>query len=114
MNGGTIRNKIAAFDITTGTATAWNPNMSGPVSALIINGSNIYAGGTFTTVNGATLRNNLAALDLTTGIPTAWDPNANSSVNTLLINGTNMYAGGLFSLAGSKTAGSFADLGSGF
>jgi hypothetical protein len=52
VNGGTARNYLAALDLTTGTATAWNPNMNDAVNVLAIIGSNIYAGGRFTAASG--------------------------------------------------------------
>ena len=48
MNGGTARNRLAAFDTTTATATGWNPNVNNSVNALLVSGSTVYAGGLFT------------------------------------------------------------------
>ena len=31
VNGGTVRDRLAAFDTSTGTATGWNPNVNGSV-----------------------------------------------------------------------------------
>ena len=50
--GGQTRNRIAALDAATGTATAWNPNANFQVWALDVSGSNVYAGGSFSTIAG--------------------------------------------------------------
>lgn len=52
--GGQSRNRIAALDVTTGLATAWNPNANGTVSDMVLNGSTIYACGVFTSIGGVT------------------------------------------------------------
>ena len=48
--GGIVRNHIAALDVTTGEATAWNPNADREVLALAISGSTVYAGGEFDSI----------------------------------------------------------------
>ncbi|RZL05492.1 MAG: DNRLRE domain-containing protein, partial [Pedobacter sp.] len=67
VNTSTTRNRIAAFDSSTGTATSFDPNVSGGtagvVYALVVSGSSVYAGGDFTLVNGTTTRNRLAELN---------------------------------------------------
>jgi hypothetical protein len=89
------RAKIAALDANTGETTAWNPGANGPVQALAVSGSTVYAGGSFTSIGGQA-RNRIAALDATTGAATAWDPNANGVVRTLSVSGSIVYAGGDF------------------
>src|SRR5204863_1140366 len=66
--GGQSRNKIAALDATTGSATSWNPNATGgafgsSVFALAVNGSTVYAGGFFNNIGGQA-RKGIAALDV--------------------------------------------------
>ena len=61
--GGQTRNRIAALDVTTGLATAWDPNASNTVTTIAINGSTVYAGGSFGSIGGQT-RNRIAALDV--------------------------------------------------
>jgi hypothetical protein len=52
--GGQPRIELAALDATTGLALGWNPNVNSftTVFGLAINGSNLYAVGSFTSVNG--------------------------------------------------------------
>jgi len=68
--GGQSRGRLAAIDLATGTATAWNPGADSTVWSLLVNGGTVYAGGDFSQIGGAA-RNRLAALDATTGIATA-------------------------------------------
>jgi PKD repeat protein len=96
VNGTTTRNRLAAFDASTGVTTAWNPNVNNSVNAIAISGSTLYAGGVFTSVNGTTVRNQLAGIDLTTGVATAWNPGVNNAVNTIVVSGNIIYAGGSF------------------
>jgi hypothetical protein len=96
--GGAARNRIAALDPATGNATAWNPSVaSASVFALSLGAgtSNVFVGGSFTSLGGV-LRNNLAAVDVPSGVPTGWNPNANGPVFALAARGTTIYAGGAF------------------
>lgn len=95
--GGQSRRSIAALDITTGTATAWNPNPnSSAVRSIELNGSTLFMGGTFTTVGG-TSREYLAEVNLTTGALTSWDPNFDDAfVYDLELSGTYLYVAGTF------------------
>ncbi len=99
--GGLARNRIAALDATTGTATTWDPNANNTVWALAVSGSTVYAGGDFTTIGGQP-RNRIAALDATTGNATVWDPNADNHVHALAVSGSTVYAGGHFTNIGGQ------------
>jgi hypothetical protein len=94
--GGQFRNNIAALDITTGAATAWNPSIDGPVYALSVSGKSIYIGGDFRYISGQA-RKYIAALNATDGTVTSWNPKFNGRVNTLTLSGNTVYAGGEFS-----------------
>jgi len=104
VNGGAEeRNGLAAFDATTGIATAFDPGLyhqsegeAGSANALILDGTTLYVGGYFDEVNGGTTRNYLAAFDTGTGVVTAFDPDLDSSVYALVLDGTTLYAGGGF------------------
>ncbi len=112
--GGQPRNHIAAVDILTGLATAWNPDAasSNPTDALevwaiAIRKNAVYAGGDFTIIGGQP-RNHLAALDAATGNALAWDPNPTPNpldfvqVKALAVSGNTVYVGGRFNYMGGK------------
>jgi hypothetical protein len=96
----TTRNRLASVDLininTTGNLLTWNPNANGNVLALSISGSNIYIGGSFTSVNGNS-RNRLAAVD-TSGNVLNWNPNANANVTAIATFGANIHVGGNFTI----------------
>jgi hypothetical protein len=109
VNGTSLqRQRLAAFDPATGTATSFDPDISSPggtVSALALSGTTLYAGGDFTTValNSAT-RNRLAAFSTADGsLVTSFDPNLDGAVDGLAAAGTRIYAGGTFAFAGADT-----------
>ena len=104
VDGSTTRNRAAAFDLTDGTVTGWNPNIGGDVRSMVISGSIIYVGGSFTNVSGGTTRNRIAAFDLTNGTLTGWDPNLSNTPFTLVISGSTIYAGGTFTVVNGSTA----------
>ncbi len=108
--GGQVRNGVAALDVTTGLATAWNPNANSLVYELEVSGGTVYVGGAFSTIGGQT-RSNLAALDATTGAASpAWDSNANQPVLALAVSGSTAYAGGGFSSIGGQMRSGIAAL----
>jgi hypothetical protein len=109
VNGVTARGLLAKFNLNGALDGSWNPNASGgggTVEQLAISGTNILAGGSFTTVGGVT-RNYLAKLNNTNGNASNW-ATANSYVFTLYVDGSLCYAGGYFtqltSAGGSATA----------
>ncbi len=92
------RNHAAAIDMTTGAILPWNPNPNGVVYTMLVNGSNVYLGGSFTTVGGATHKN-LAEVNATTGAVVTAFTNAtrpNKEVRALTMAGGNLYVGGAF------------------
>jgi len=102
--GGLARNHIAALDVGTGDATAWNPDANGPVNTMGLSGGTVYAGGTFTTIGGQG-RIGIAALEVTDGTATTWNPSAGGTaawVQALAVNGGVVYAGGAFTTMGGQ------------
>lgn len=93
---------MAAIDLATGLATAWNPDANNVVYKIVANGGNIYAVGGFNIIGGQP-RGRIAALDASTGLATSWDPNADNYINTIEINGGILYAGGGFTNIGGQT-----------
>jgi len=102
--GGQPRTNIAAIN-SDGTATTWNPGIGSYedwdyVQALLVDGSKVYAGGSFGTAGGQS-RDNLAAISTTTGQILSWNPGAGlrenwEYVNTLAQRGSTIFVGGSF------------------
>jgi hypothetical protein len=109
--GGQARAWLAGLDATTGLATTWNPSPStgvgSGITALLVNGSTVYAAGSFSTIGGQP-RNTLAALDAATGAATAWNPNPNALVRSLALSGSTLFIGGDFSTVGGQPRLRFA------
>ena len=75
------------------------------VSALAVSGSNVYAGGTFTTAGGSAA-NYIAKWD-----GSNWTPlgsGVSGVVNALAVSGSDLYAGGGFTTAGGRASSSIA------
>jgi trimeric autotransporter adhesin len=99
--GAQSRNNLAAIDLQSGNATAWNPNPNSLVFALQPSGSTLYVGGDFNNIGGQA-RSYLAAFDTSSDVPTAWNPGASSTVLAMALNGSALYAGGYFSSLGGQ------------
>ena len=111
MAGGKAVNYIAKWDGSAWSVLGSGMEMECPtfpppcpppmVSALAVSGTNLYAGGRFTTAGGVSAAN-----------IAKWDGNAwsalgsgmNSDVSVLTGSGNNVYAGGGFTTAGGKAA----------
>lgn len=73
---GQWRNFVAEVGLTTGLATAWNPNANSAANALGVSDGAVYVGGFFTGIGPEWQhRRCLAAFDATTGAVRDWDPN---------------------------------------
>lgn len=96
---GQPRKNAAAVNITTQSATSWDPNPGNGFGAYTVfkpvTGNTIFIGGTFTSANGKK-RNNIAAFDLVSRSLKGWDPNVNGAVHAILPHGTTVYIGGTF------------------
>jgi putative cell wall-binding protein len=96
--GGSLRNRVAAFSNTTLDVDAtFNPNngaTAGEVFTLLLNGSELFVGGSFT--GGS--QNRLMKLNATTGALIAnWVPNPNTGqINDMVLDGTTLYVAGSF------------------
>jgi hypothetical protein len=117
--GGQSRNGLAALDSSTAEARAWNPNLnldtnpgeSTEVFALATSGTQVFAGGTFSSVGGVA-RTDLAAINATTGEATAWSPGltpffplpaiGDSPIHAISVAAGVVYVGGTFSSAGGQ------------
>lgn len=112
---GKPRSALAAIDGVTGVPTEWKPNpldsipgRGTAVYSIILDGSTVYVGGSFTSIGGQA-RNNLASVDATSGAATGWNPDVDKSVLTMRIRvsyrypfTTTLYIGGGFNSIGGQ------------
>src|SRR5262245_19074966 len=107
--GASIRDNLAAVDLTTGVATAFNPDPNGTVFVVSTSadGNTVFAGGDLASFGGAP-RANLAALDLNTGQVTTWNPTTNYFVEHLKSIGGKIYVVGGFSVVGGHSHANLA------
>lgn len=106
--GGVGRNRLAAFDVTSGQFTAWNPGAGDTVRSLALFDNNVIAGGQFTTVNGID-RKFFAAIDLSTGQPTSLDLAPTGSVTVIAQDGTSLFLSGGFNSIGGQARNYLAE-----
>ncbi|MEE8399226.1 MAG: chitobiase/beta-hexosaminidase C-terminal domain-containing protein [Desulfobacterales bacterium] len=118
--GGESRSGLAAVEVAGGedilgaADAAWDPNPgSGTVHAMMISGSTLYAGGTFSSIGGQT-RSRLAATQLADGANTGlanatWNPGVTgTSVAGLLVSGNRLYVSGRFTAIGGQVRNNIA------
>ncbi|MGQ0720945.1 MAG: FlgD immunoglobulin-like domain containing protein [Candidatus Eiseniibacteriota bacterium] len=69
--GGQFRQGLAALDVTSGSATAWNPDVGGggTVNALTLSGGEIYAVGSFPSISGKPHSNVAGFVDQAVAVP---------------------------------------------
>ena len=100
MAGGGSANNIAKWNGTAwsalGSGMAYGGNYA-PVSALAVSGTDLYAGGWFTTAGGGPA-NYIAKWNGTSW--SALGSGMDNSVSALAVSGTDLYAGGSFTTAG--------------
>jgi hypothetical protein len=98
--GGQLRNNIAALDASNGLATPWNPNANTigetpyTMYALMVSGSTVYAGGTFTSIGGWP-QSRIAAISADAGTVSVGDDFAPITRSELGLVGPNPTMGGL-------------------
>ncbi|MGA2243117.1 MAG: hypothetical protein ABSH11_13915 [Verrucomicrobiota bacterium] len=97
-------NRIARWNSSTG----WWPlgtGVNGTVSAICVQGSLVYVGGSFTTAGGNTA-NRIAVWDGAnwSSLGTGSANGLGGTVSAILVDGTNVYVGGSFTTAGGATA----------
>lgn len=93
------RANMAAIDMTTGAVTSFQADTNDIVRTIEGDATDLWIGGTFTTVAGTT-RNRLAVVNTSTGALRTINPGMSGSVKTLRRSGDYMYVGGNFSKIG--------------
>ena len=109
--GGVSANCIAKWNgsswsaLSTGMSGAGSDGYGPYVNALAVSGTNLYAGGDFTTA-GVASANYVAKWNGSSW--SALGPGLNNSVYALVVSGTNLNAGGDFTKAGTSTVNCIA------
>ncbi|MDP1728271.1 MAG: LamG-like jellyroll fold domain-containing protein [Bacteroidota bacterium] len=86
---------------------AISPSPNGVPKVFLQSGTNILAGGSFSSIL-AYSRNRAAAIDISTGLPTAFNPNIqNGEVFAIHASGGNIFIGGSFTLVNYNSKGRF-------
>lgn len=88
------RTGLAAYDVSTGALTSWNPVTGGNVTAFALNGTSLFVGSSPATTGVE--RKHLAAIDINTGQPTDWNPDADGAVHDLALGDTTIFVAGRF------------------
>jgi len=88
---------------TSNTWSALGTGLDNAVQALAVIGTDLYAGGSFTTAGGVSA-NSVAKWDGVNWSPLGSGMNTNTAVQALAVIGTNLYAGGQFTTAGGVSA----------
>ncbi|MFT3860688.1 hypothetical protein [Micropruina sp.] len=106
---GSIRNRIAALDPTTGAlVNAFQPKPDASVKSIVATSSTVYFGGIFSSVGGTT-RAKIAAVQASDGALLSWVPTiAGGNVNAMKLSpdGTKIALGGSFTTVnGSSNPG---------
>jgi hypothetical protein len=92
-----------------GVRVNWNPQINSSVTALAVDGSDLYLGGTFTEINGAS-RQHLARLSMAVDplrpVLDGWDVRlVGPDVTSLAFGSGQLYIRGFFSALGNATTG---------
>ncbi len=88
--GGDQRRGVAQVDPIFGEPLDFDAHLNGQVTAMIIDGTSLYVGGSFTVP-----RTRLARFDLTTGaLDPAFGPTVTGTVNDLAVSGSTLFLAG--------------------
>jgi PKD repeat protein len=113
---GQTRDRLAAFNASDGSLTAWNPNADANVNAMVLtpDGSRLIVGGAFQNVGGQA-EYGLAAIDATTGAVDPWtanqtvrDAGSDAAIESLNTDGTSVFGTGYVYGAGGNLEGAFS------
>lgn len=113
---GAERFGAAAFALSDGSLTSWNPHLTisgeaGNVAAIAVVGKKVFLGGASFDMAGDSSRNNIAAVDTGTAAVLSWYPgmaSSNENIYTMAVDGSTLYVGGSFSQIGGTARNNIA------
>ncbi|MGZ4448909.1 MAG: malectin domain-containing carbohydrate-binding protein [Nocardioides sp.] len=92
-----VRNRIFAFDATTGAIDAsFNPNLGGSANSLTTDGTFVYVGGSFSSVGGNTAIKRVVKLTASGTVVGTFNAVPDKAVNEVVASGSRLYVGGAF------------------
>jgi hypothetical protein len=104
VGGDTERPLLVRFRADGTVDPNWRVQPSGSVTAIAIEGDDVFLGGFFAAVDGAA-RRGLAKVSLSTGALSPWDPNSGSTSSyrfgAFVVIGNALYVGGFFTQIGT-------------
>ena len=101
--GDVARSNLAHIRADGTLDPAFAPQADQPVRALVLNGTTLYVGGSFTQIKGLP-RNRLAAVNATTAAVLPWDPNVTGHIFPS-VGDRMVFAGGSFYYTGLQWTG---------
>ena len=109
-NGNTAaRNRLAAIDMNTGNALAFDPNINNVVWDIVMWNDTMMVAGQFTQASGVD-RSRLAAISVPGGNLLPWQADPNNTVYTLLHSGNDLLIGGTFTATQAESRNRLMDL----
>jgi beta-propeller uncharacterized protein DUF5122 len=111
--GGQSRDFIAKLSTASGNAfSQWNPDAENTVRKLVVDGNDVYAGGSFLNSIGGLNRDFIAKLSAASGNGfTGFDAGiVNGFVDALALSGSTLYTGGGFDTIGGQSRSKIASL----
>lgn len=109
--GGCFRQRLAAFNSTTGQLLNWQPSSDGEVKVIYLKNNQLYLSGNFTTLNGIS-RQRLGCINSQTGVLTSWSPTLAGPASATVMEsiGDTLYIGGEFDFVNGISQKGFAAL----
>ena len=89
------------LDLNFPEAASYNPNQTGSVTAMDIDGNILFVGGVFDAIGGKG-RANLGAIDLEAGLVMDWAPVTDGSVKGIVISDEIAYIWGKFKVVNGQ------------